>query len=310
MKQPMATRTATKSGWIVATSRGLVSLGDTPDALDGLAVTALHPSHDATWAMVGGRHLYRVEGRRRTLVASLDDVVATCVIEHRGDVFVGGADAGLWRLEGSTLQVVESFLEAPTRDGWYTPWGGPPDVYSMASRGDDLFVSVHVGGVLRSSDRGRTWQPTVDLEVDVHQVVTDGDGGLWAATGMRGLAHSTDRGETWAFHSRGLHAGYLLAVAATSDAVLVGASSGPHADDGVLYRFADGTFERCADLPADFGGAISPRHIVADGDNAVVALPNGDIHGSADSGRSWTLVAEGLPGVSGVALRSVDLLLG
>ena len=73
----MATCTATRSGWIVASSRGLVSLGDTSDALDGLAVTALHPSHDAMWAMVGGRHLYRVEGRRRTLVASLDDVVAS-----------------------------------------------------------------------------------------------------------------------------------------------------------------------------------------------------------------------------------------
>jgi hypothetical protein len=292
---------------IVATSRGLTAPGGGLETLDGLAVTALHSTPDATWVVVGGRHLHRLEGLHRTLVASLDDVVATCVIEHGGDVYVGGAEAGLWRLDGSALEPVESFRDAPTSERWYTPWGGPPDVYSMASHGDDLYVSVHVGGILRSSDGGRSWHPTIDLDVDVHQVVTDGDGGLWAATGARALAHSIDRGTTWDFHSAGLHAGYLLAVAAASDSVLVGASSGPHADDGVLYRFADGRFERCtltsARLPADLGGAISPRHIAAQGPDAVVALPDGDVYSSGDAGRTWTRIASGLPGVSGVSLR-------
>ena len=292
---------------IVATSRGLTAPRGGLETLDGLAVTALHSTPDATWVVVGGRHLHRIEGLHRMLVASLDDVVATCVIEHAGDVFVGGAEAGLWRLDGSELEPVESFRDAPTRERWYTPWGGPPDVYSMASHGDDLYVSVHVGGILRTSDGGRSWQPTIDIDVDVHQVVTDRDGGLWAATGARALAHSTDRGASWEYHSAGLHAGYLLAVAVASDAVLVGASSGPHADDGALYRFADGRFERCtgpsAGLPTDLGGAISPRHIAAQGTDAVVALPGGDVYGSGDSGLTWTRVATGLPGVSGVALR-------
>lgn len=291
----------------VATSRGLTAPGGGLETLDGLAVTALHASPDAVWVVVGGRHLHRLQGRHRTLVASLDDVVATCVIEHAGDVFVGGAEAGLWRLDGSVLEPVVSFRHAPTSERWYTPWGGPPDVYSMASHGDDLYVGVHVGGILRSSDGGRSWHPTIDLEVDVHQVVTDGDGCLWAATGARALAHSTDRGATWEYHSAGLRAGYLLAVAVGSDSVLVGASSGPHADDGALYRFADGRFELCtvtsAGLPADLGGAISPRHIAADGDDALVALPDGSIYATGDSGRSWSLVEEALPGVSGVALR-------
>ena len=288
---------------IVATSRGLTAPGGELETLDGLAVTALHSTPDVAWVVVGGRHLHRLEGLHRMLVASLDDVVATCVVEHGGDVFVGGAEAGLWRLDGSELEPVESFREAPTRERWHTPWGGPPDVYSMASNGDDLYVSVHVGGILRSSDGGRSWHPTIDLDVDVHQVVTEGDGGLWAATGSRALAHSTDRGATWDFHSAGLHAGYLLAVAVGSDSVLVGASSGPHADDGALYHFTDGRFERCTDIPADLGGAISPRHIAAQGTDAVVALPGGDVYTSADSGRTWTRVASGLPGVSGVALR-------
>lgn len=287
---------------VVATAEGLVVDERALDRLDGLVVTAVHASPDTVWIVAGGRHLHRLDGTRRTLVASLDDMVATCVIEHRGDVFVGGADAALWRLRGSALESVESFRGAPTRDRWYTPWGGPPDVFSMASHGDDLYVGVHVGGIIRTSDGGRSWEPTIDLDVDVHQVVTDAAGGLWAATGMRALAHSTDRGATWEYHSRGLHAGYLLAVAVTSDAVLVGASSGPHADDGALYRFADGSFQRCSGLPTDLGGAISPRHVAADGDDAAVALPDGSIFASHDAGRTWSVVAEGLPGVSGVAL--------
>jgi hypothetical protein len=275
----------------VATARGLVAPSGRLEALDGSAITAVHTSGEVTWALVGARQLYRLEGTRRRFIAELDDVAATCVVAHRGDVFVGGADARLWRLDDGVLEPVESFLAAPTRDRWYTPWGGPPDVYSMASFGDDLYVSVHVGGIMRSSDGGRTWEPTVDLEVDVHEVVADAGGGLWAATGMRGLAHSIDRGVTWSYHCRGLHAKYLLAVAATSDSVLVGASSGPFADDGAMYRFADGRFERCTDLPTDLDGAISPRHIAARGDLAVVALPGGDVHASADSGRSWSLIA-------------------
>ena len=47
----------------------------------------------------------------------------------------------------------------------------------MASHGDDLYVSVHVGGVLHSADDdGRTWRATIDLHDDVHQVVVDDAG--------------------------------------------------------------------------------------------------------------------------------------
>ena len=67
--------------------------------------------------------------------------------------------------------------EAPTRAEWHTPWGGPPSVFSMASLGDDLFVSVHVGGILRSSDGGQSWEATIDLHEDVHQVVADPEAG-------------------------------------------------------------------------------------------------------------------------------------
>ena len=96
----------------------------------------------------------------------------------------------------------------------------------MASDGDDLYVSVHVGGILRTTD-GDGWAPTIDLHDDVHQVAVGGAGTVWAATGMRGLAESGDRGGSWRYHVDGLHAHYLLAVAPFDDGVLVGGVVGP-----------------------------------------------------------------------------------
>jgi photosystem II stability/assembly factor-like uncharacterized protein len=163
---------------------------------------------------------------------------------------------------------------------------------------------VHVGGILRSSDGGRSFTPTIDREEDVHQVVTDAEGGLWAATGRSGLAHSVDRGESWSFHTDGLHAPYALAVATLDDAVLVGVSSGHSGRDGALYRFDGRGFERCADgLPAAFDGAVSPRQLAGAGRVAAVALPSGDVHVSTDGGRVWSRVATALAGVSELSVR-------
>jgi photosystem II stability/assembly factor-like uncharacterized protein len=217
-------------------------------------------------------------------------------------VFVGGDDAGLWQLRGAELEPVASFRDAPTRAEWYTPWGGPPSVLSMASHDGDLYVGVHVGGILRSSDGGATWTDTIDLHVDVHQVVVDPrDGSVWAATGEQALAHSTDRGESWQFHTDGLHATYSLVLAITSAGVLAGASSGHAGRDGAVYLFDGTTFAPVDGLPDRLGGAIGPREIVGDGDRAALVAPGGAISVSDDGGRHWQRV-ETLTAATAIAL--------
>lgn len=286
---------------VVGTAKGLHLPGGHSDPLAGAEITAIHAAGGELWVLAGRRHLHRLHDGHAELVAELDVPAGICVASHAGTVWVGGDEAGLWRLDGTALEPVASFLEAPTRDEWHTPWGGPPAVFSMASHGDDLYVGVHVGGILRSSDGGRSWVPTIDLHDDVHQVAVDEAGAVWAATGRGGLARSTDRGATWEYHTAGLHARYLLAVAPTSDGVLVGASSGHAAKDGALYRLDGDNFERCrGGLPDDFGGAVSPRHLAAGGQDAAVALPAGDVYTSSDGGRTWARVAEGLSGISEV----------
>ena len=181
---------------------------------------------------------------------------------------------------------IPSFDEAPTRDQWTTPWGGPPDVFSMASHGDDLYVSVHVGGILHSDHDGRTWQATIDMHDDVHQVVADDDGTVWAATGRRGLARSTDKGRTWQHLTDGLHATYLLAVAVTDAGVLVSAQSGHAGSDTAVYLLNGERFEPVTGLPSPLSG-ISPRHLAASGPTAELMTDDGTLHLSHDEGRTW-----------------------
>ena len=290
---------------IIGTARGLRFLDPSTaggDPLDGTAITAVHAAGDDLWVLADRRDLYRVTDGVADLIASLDrSESGTCVGTHDGAVWVGGADAQLWRLDGKHLEPIESFQEAPSRPEWHTPWGGPPDVFSMASDGTDLYVSVHVGGIMRTGD-GTSWVPTIDLHDDVHQVAVGPDGTVWAATGMRGLAESRDRGATWRYHTAGLHATYLLTVAVTADGVLVGASSGHAGRDGAIYRFDGDRFTRASGLPDRLDGAVGPRQLAAKGKHAVVALPNGDVYASENAGAEWTPRVTGSPTVSEVAL--------
>src|SRR5262245_40605363 len=229
-------RSTTESALVVAGADGL-HIPDTPEPVAvGRPVGSLAVDDDTGWVLADRSELHRVtKAGSVERVATLEGGTAVCVHVHRGTVFVGGDDAALWRLRDGTLEPVESFRGAPTRAEWHTPWGGPPSVLSMASFGDDLYVGVHVGGILRSPDGGATGSATIGLQLAVRQVVVDPDGVVWAATGERALARSTDRGASWQLYEDGLHATYSLALAITSAGVLAGASSGHAGRDGAVY---------------------------------------------------------------------------
>jgi hypothetical protein len=288
---------------VLGTGHGLrTTEGAIVNELANSAITAVAMAGDDLWVLVNRTQLFRVSDGHATQVTALDDGTGRCLGVHRNTVWVGGADASLWRLDGDRVVRAESFDHAPTHDEWHTPWGGPPDVYSITSDGTDMYVSVHVGGILRSPD-GESWSATIDLHDDVHQVVVGPDGTLWAATGMRGLAESHDQGRTWRYHTAGLHASYALTAAAVTDGALVAVSSGHAGRDGAVYRLEGDRLERVAGLPTAMHGAVGPRQLAAAGDAAVVALPNGDVYASDDAGLSWLRIAEGLPNVTEILIR-------
>lgn len=278
---------------LVGTATGVHRLGGDPE-LAGEPVTALA----GEWTLTGGRDLWRGSER----VAELDGPAATCVLPTADGVLVGTEEAHLLRFVDGVVEQVVSFDEADGRDGWYTPWGGPPDVRSLAVGADgSLYVNVHVGGIVRSTDGGRTWHPTIDVDSDVHQVVAP-DGAVLAATAY-GLARSGDGGREWTFLTDGLHATYARAVAVAGDAVLVSVSRGPGGQEAAVYRWAEGGFERCHDgLPEWFSGNVDTACLVADGELAALGTGDGSVFVSTDAGRRWEQAATGLGPVAGLTL--------
>ena len=269
----------------------------------GRSVTALGRAGTELWAIVDASELWHATGGVWSHVTDLDALRATCVTGIGADAFVGSSEARLFRLAGAALEPVDAFDHAPGRETWHTPWGGPPDIRSMANWEDEIYVNVHVGGILRSDDRGATWTPTIDVDADVHHVTTAE--GMVLAAGADGLAVSTDRGATWAYRTDGLDAHYSRAVAVCGGAVLLSASNGPRGGWAAVYRGdrSGGTFERCrAGLPEWFNDNIDTYCLDAlpDGTLASFGTSDGHLYGSTDEGATWNELASGLPPVQRV----------
>jgi hypothetical protein len=298
---------------LVGTGGGLWALeADTArpvEALTGRSVTALALDGPTTWAIVDGSALWECRDGAWTARAALDGPPATCVApDGTGALVVGTEQAHLLRLTEGGLVPVESFETVDGRDAWYTPWGDPADVRSIArSRDGAVHVNVHVGGVVRSRDGGASWAPTVDIETDVHQVLAHPTRpGVVLLAAAAGFGLSRDGGDSWVFATAGLHAHYLRAVTVAGDHVLVSASTGFHGRRSAVYRkHLDGAerFERCrAGLPQWFDDNIDTACLGAAGALVVFGTGDGRLYRSLDAGERWELAAKGLPPVNCVAV--------
>jgi hypothetical protein len=270
--------------------------------LEGQDVWALAADRWGVWALVDGRSLWRRTAGPWVEITRVDGPRGQCLSASDQGLLVGTAEAHLLRLEEGTLERVEEFDRVEGRDGWYTPWGGPPDTRSIARAADGAtYANVHVGGIVRSAD-WRTWQPTIEVDADVHQVIAHPDRGeLVLAASARGLERSEDGGRTWSTHRDGLHGRYSRAVAIAGDTLLITASTGPFTERAAVYRRpldGDHTFERCdGGLPDWFPSNIDSHSLAASGGSVVFGTDGGDVYRSEDAGDTWERIAEGLPKV-------------
>lgn len=297
---------------LVGTDGGLWQIcAGTPEPVEALAareVTALVRAGARTWALIEGRTLWaRSEGGPWRERASIEGPAATCLAASPGGMLIGTEHARLLRLGGGTLSRVESFERVLGRDEWYTPWGDPAAVRSIAVAADGaIHVNVHVGGVARSRDGGRSWAPTVDVEADVHQVLTHpAQPNVVLAAAYEGFGISRDGGDSWRFVADGMHAHYSRAVVVSDDTVLVSASTGPGGRRSALYRKPlDGVtpFERCDDRLPWFDDNIDTACLQAAGPVVVFGTEDGRVFLSQDSGKSWELVTKGMPAVRCISL--------
>ena len=297
---------------LIGTSDGVFELADggarPAPAFGEREATALVAEPGRRWAVAERRSIVRREADGAwTDVARSDGFELACLLPTPDGLLAGTDEAHLLRLDeadgGRVLELVGPFDAIEGRDDWYTPWGGPPAVRSLArDLAGRLHANVHVGGIPRSTNGGRTWEPTIDIDADVHQVVahpTEPD--VVLAAGAVGLCVSVDGGASWRVERTGLHATYARAVAVAGSTVLLSASNGPRGGRAAVYRTTLGTdapFQRCTDgLPEWFDANIDSGWLVASGPVAAFGTGDGELFVSDDEGRHWRRAAEGLPSI-------------
>ena len=285
--------------------------------LAGRPISALAPDRQGgALAIVDGHMLCRrsFDGVWSTIATSSHQLA--CAVAVGDVIYVGTDDASvlLVRANGK-IEPLAGFDAVPGRDTWYAGSAvingqrvGPPlGIRSMTATSDGLalLANVHVGGIPRSTDGGLTWQPTIDVGSDVHEVCahpTDADTVIAAAA--IGLCISRDRGATLAVEQNGLHASYCSAVAFSGDEILVSASADHFATQGAIYRRPiDGHGPLVpvgGGLPRWIAGIADTRCIAARASALAVADRMSNLYVSADAGRTWSCRAKGLPTTSSV----------
>jgi hypothetical protein len=267
-------------------------------------------------AVVDGTTLQRrsSDGTWATL-ATLDGALSCCVASG-GDVYVGTDDARILRLTPShELVPLDAFAGVEGRDTWYAGQAlvdgklmGPPlGVRSLSATSDGvLLANVHVGGIPRSTDAGASWQPTIAVDTDVHEVRAHPTRpNVVAAAAAVGLCTSTDGGATWSVERDGLHAAYCSAVAFVGDDVWVAASEGHFAPRGRIYRRSlapSSLASPVAGLPEWTEGIVDTHCIGVSGSHVALADQGGNVYVSRDAGLSWSAWARHLTAASSVHL--------
>lgn len=293
----------------VGTREGLFRLQDgRSERLAEGRFTALAREGAQWWAVLEGRELQRSsDGVHWSHAGKLEGPRLKTLLPTSAGILVGTSGAHLYVFQEGKFAALSSFDTAPGREGWYNPAAPHPDVRSLSQAPSGaLFVNVHVGGILRSEDEGRTWAPTLDVDADVHQVLFDAGSKRLLAAAARGFGVSDDQGQHWEFETRGLHASYLRAVAVAGDTVLVTASTGPFTRNAAVYRKpvrGSAPFERCEQgLPHSFPENIDTFCMGASGPAVAFGTSSGHLYLSLDEGVHWSLVAEELPPIRCVML--------
>ena len=225
-----------------------------------------------------------------------------------GAVYAGTEPSALYRSDdgGESWRELGGLLELPSRPTWSFPprpwtshvrWIAP-----SPHEAELLLVGIELGGLMRSTDGGQTWQDhRPGAQRDVHSLAWHPKVAERAyEAGGGGAAWSDDAGDTWHPADEGRDRNYTWSVAVDAespDLWYVSASTGPYAAHGgrdpqarIYRRRGDEPWQALAGgLPEPI--PAMPYGLVATDGRLLAGLANGQIWESTDHGDSWRAAA-------------------
>ncbi len=297
---------------LIATSQTVHTLSEENPAptkiLEGDVAALATGNNDSIVALKNGDLFIHAETSPQTVASGIEQPIKCLIIVDEEPpvepfkgrplrALIGTGESHIYRYDDGKTERVESFDRLSVRDKWYTPWGGPPDVRSFAKTTDGwVYADIHVGSIMRSPDRGETWEPvTPNLHEDVHQVATSPqvDERVYANT-AHAVYVSDDRGQSWSHRAEGFPYYYGRAIAVhpnDPDCLLATVSTGPHGDAaGQLYRSdnAGKSWEHVTEgFPKTVAHNIDTFHIAFSQGGRAWAAVDHALYTSKDRGKSW-----------------------
>jgi len=270
------------------------------------------------FAAVDGHSLFQRDGQGDWNRVATSEFTLSVTFAVDDKVYVGTDDARVLILdERGNLVQIDCFESIEGRDSWLAGTAiidgqevGPPlGVRSLSGAANGcLFANVHVGGIPRSADAGATWTPTIDVNLDAHEVrVSPTNRNLVAAATAAGLCMSHDGGSSWSIHTDGRHAPYCSAVAISREHIFVAASESHFSQEGAIYRRgiepSSEPLEKVgAGLPNWLGGIVDTSCIASSEEDMALISATGDVYVSTNAGLNWHKREENIASVSSVLI--------
>lgn len=232
------------------------------------------------------------------------DVFSLAVSRADGAVYAGTEPSRLFKSVdgGQGWRELEGLQEIPSRAEWsFPPRPETSHVRAIAPNPHDakvLLVGIELGGLMRSTDGGRTWTDhRPGAQKDVHALAWHprAEGRAYEAGGG-GAARSTDGGETWEAADEGRDRHYTWGLAVDEedpDVWYVSAAqsarrahSEENADARIYRRRREGLWEALS------GGLPNPLRsfpyaLLAVEGRVIAGLGNGALYVSMDRGETW-----------------------
>jgi hypothetical protein len=296
---------------LVTTTDGyhiFTSSGKQLRSLEGHRVECFTPGPDGTFLAVIDRHevwSHDSDGEWTPLAKS--EATLTAVVAAGDRVFAGTNDARVLRLGSSgAFEPLTGFDTVAGRDEWHQV-GSPLQVRTMTATCDAavVLVNVHVGGIPRSTDGGVSWEPTVAVDDDVHQVLAHPTRPeIVVAAASVGLCRSQDAGATWTSTTDGMQLTYARGVALVGDEVVVSVSDGPWASNALLYRASvdGGPLTPVTGGLGELHGNVDSRCVASDGTVVALADGEGSVWRSAEGFEGFERIADGLESITGLTV--------